>query len=72
MLKSLQSLLTIGAPAVERDPEGIDGDFGSKTKAAVHAFQAWGGVTENGVVGKQTWSVSLHARQVQRWKLQWA
>jgi hypothetical protein len=25
------------------------------------AFQAWGGVAQDGVVGDQTWSVSLHA-----------
>jgi peptidoglycan hydrolase-like protein with peptidoglycan-binding domain len=27
----------------------------------VEAFQGWGGVAVDGVVGDQTWSVSLHA-----------
>jgi peptidoglycan hydrolase-like protein with peptidoglycan-binding domain len=36
-------------------------DFGPNTKASVKAFQVWGGVTSDGVVGDQTWAVSLHA-----------
>jgi peptidoglycan hydrolase-like protein with peptidoglycan-binding domain len=27
----------------------------------VEAFQSWGGVSADGIVGDQTWSVSLHA-----------
>jgi hypothetical protein len=42
-------------------PQGIDGIFGPHTKASVEAFQAWGGVAADGIVGDQTWSVSLHA-----------
>ncbi len=42
-------------------PQGIDGDFGPHTPASVEAFQSWGGVTVDEVVGDQTWSVSLHA-----------
>jgi peptidoglycan hydrolase-like protein with peptidoglycan-binding domain len=42
-------------------PGTIDGAFGPHTKASVEAFQAWGGVSSDGVVGDQTWSVSLHA-----------
>jgi peptidoglycan hydrolase-like protein with peptidoglycan-binding domain len=38
-----------------------DGIFGPKTKAGVDAFQQWGGVTIDGIVGDQTWAVSLHA-----------
>ena len=49
------------AGAVDHDPQGIDGDFGPHTKAAVVAFQAWGGVAQDGIVGDQTWAVSLHA-----------
>jgi peptidoglycan hydrolase-like protein with peptidoglycan-binding domain len=61
-VKSLQTLLTSGAPgAWNTTPMGIDGDFGPHTKASVEAFQAWGGVSADGVVGDQTWSVSLHA-----------
>jgi peptidoglycan hydrolase-like protein with peptidoglycan-binding domain len=59
---SLQTLLTNGAPGQwNTTPQGIDGIFGPHTKAAVEAFQDWGGVAEDGIVGDQTWSVSLHA-----------
>ncbi len=62
VVRSLQTLLTNGA---EGDwsvtPQGIDGQFGPLTKASVEAFQSWGGVTVDGIVGDQTWSVSLHA-----------
>ena len=62
VVKSLQTLLTNGAPgAWNVTPEGIDGNFGPKTEAAVKAFQSWGGVTADGIVGDQTWAVSLHA-----------
>jgi len=58
----LQEVLTNGAPGEwVTTPQGIDGNFGPKTKASVEAFQGWGGVTKDGVVGDQTWSVSLHA-----------
>jgi hypothetical protein len=42
-------------------PGAIDGIFGPNTKASVEAFQTWGGVSSDGVVGDQTWAVSLHA-----------
>ena len=59
---SLQTLLTNGASGQwVTTPQGIDGDFGPNTKASVEAFQAWGGVVVDGIVGDQTWSVSLHA-----------
>jgi peptidoglycan hydrolase-like protein with peptidoglycan-binding domain len=62
VVSSLQTLLTNGAPGQWiTTPQGIDGDFGPHTKAAVVAFQAWGGVAVDGVVGDQTWAVSLHA-----------
>ena len=62
VVASLQTLLTNGAPGLwNTTPQGIDGDFGPHTKASVEAFQAWGGVTADGVVGDSTWSVSLHA-----------
>jgi peptidoglycan hydrolase-like protein with peptidoglycan-binding domain len=39
---SLQTLLTNGAPGQWiTTPQGIDGNFGPHTKAAVIAFQAW-------------------------------
>jgi peptidoglycan hydrolase-like protein with peptidoglycan-binding domain len=62
VVRSLQTLLTNGAPGQwGTTPRGIDADFGPHTKASVEAFQAWGGVAVDGVVGDQTWSVSLHA-----------
>jgi peptidoglycan hydrolase-like protein with peptidoglycan-binding domain len=62
IVTSLQTLLTNGAPGHwGTTPLGIDGDFGPNTKASVEAFQSWGGVTVDGIVGDQTWSVSLHA-----------
>ena len=42
-------------------PQGIDGIFGPHTRAAVEAFQSWGGAAVDGIVGDQTWSVSMHA-----------
>jgi peptidoglycan hydrolase-like protein with peptidoglycan-binding domain len=62
VVKSLQTLLTNGATGQwNTTPDGIDGDFGAHTRAAVEAFQAWGGVGIDGIVGDQTWAVSLHA-----------
>jgi hypothetical protein len=57
----LQQVLTNGAPgAWNTGPGPIDGAFGPHTKASVEAFQAWGGVPADGVVGDETWLVSLH------------
>ena len=62
VVSSLQTLLTNGAPGQWiTTPQGIDGNFGPHTKAAVVAFQTWGGVAQDGIVGDQTWAVSLHA-----------
>lgn len=62
VVTSLQTVLTNGAPGQWiATPQGIDGIFGPHTKASVEAFQAWGGVAVDGIVGDQTWSVSLHA-----------
>src|ERR1700736_3973709 len=62
VVRSLQTLLTNGALGEwGTTPQGIDGIFGPETKASVEAFQTWGGVTVDGVVGDQTWAVSLHA-----------
>jgi len=61
VVRSLQTLLTNGASEWGTTPQGIDGDFGPHTKASVKAFQIWGGVAADGIVGDQTWSVSLHA-----------
>ena len=61
VVKSLQNVLSNGASDWGTAPGPIDGDFGPKTKASVIAFQKWGGVTPDGIVGDQTWAVSLHA-----------
>jgi peptidoglycan hydrolase-like protein with peptidoglycan-binding domain len=62
VVESLQTVLTNGAPGQWNvTPQGLDGIFGPHTEASVKAFQTWGGVAADGVVGDQTWSVSLHA-----------
>jgi peptidoglycan hydrolase-like protein with peptidoglycan-binding domain len=62
VVRSLQQVLANGAPGQwNTSPGAIDGDFGPNTRASVQAFQTWGGVTVDGVVGDQTWAVSLHA-----------
>jgi peptidoglycan hydrolase-like protein with peptidoglycan-binding domain len=62
VVKNLQQVLANGAPgAWNTGPGAVDGSFGPNTKAAVEAFQAWGGVPSDGVIGDRTWSVSLHA-----------
>ena len=62
VVRALQTLLTNGASgAWNVTPQGIDGNFGPHTEASVQAFQTWGGVASDGVVGDLTWAVSLHA-----------
>lgn len=57
----LQTVLRNGKEEWGTGPGGVDGKFGPKTRASVEAFQGWGGVDVDGVVGEQTWDVSLHA-----------
>jgi peptidoglycan hydrolase-like protein with peptidoglycan-binding domain len=62
VVKSLQQVLSNGASGQwNTSPGAIDGEFGPDTKASVQAFQAWGGIASDGVVGDQTWGISLHA-----------
>jgi len=62
VVRHLQTVLTNGAPGQwGTTSQGVDGDFGPHTRASVEAFQAWGRVGVDGVVGDQTWAVSLHA-----------
>jgi peptidoglycan hydrolase-like protein with peptidoglycan-binding domain len=62
VVRALQTVLTNGASGQwGTTPQGIDGIFGPHTKASVIAFQKWGGVPQDGIVGDQTWDVSLHA-----------
>jgi peptidoglycan hydrolase-like protein with peptidoglycan-binding domain len=61
-VRSLQQVLTNGASGQwNTTPGAVDGNFGPRTKASVKAFQTWGGVASDGVVGDQTWGVPLHA-----------
>lgn len=36
-------------------PLRVDGDFGSRTYAAVYDYQYWNGLSQDGEVGPQTW-----------------
>jgi len=61
VVKNLQRVLSTGGAEWGVTPGAIDGQFGPKTKSSVIAFQKWGGVAQDGIVGDQTWAVSLHA-----------
>jgi peptidoglycan hydrolase-like protein with peptidoglycan-binding domain len=62
VVRSLQEVLLNGASGQwYTAPGAFDGEFGPYTKISVQAFQTWGGVKADGVVGDQTWAVSLHA-----------
>jgi peptidoglycan hydrolase-like protein with peptidoglycan-binding domain len=45
---------------------GSTGVFGSQARGSVEAFQAWGGVATDGIVGDRSWSVFLHAASATR------
>ena len=54
-VQSVQGLLQ-----ARSHPEvAIDGDYGPITRAAVMDLQEWGGVTVDGIVGRETWPVLL-------------
>jgi peptidoglycan hydrolase-like protein with peptidoglycan-binding domain len=61
IVSALQALLSNGEGEWGLGPKGVDGIFGPNTKASVEAFQAWGSVPVDGVVGDRTWTVSLRA-----------
>ena len=52
-VKTLQNMLR----AKGFDAGASDGNFGAKTLNAVLCFQGSAGLTQDGVVGEQTWSV---------------
>lgn len=59
-VKALQRMLyAMGYALGTKNP--IDGDFGSKTDAAVRAYQNDQGLTADGIVGVKTWSKLLGA-----------
>jgi peptidoglycan hydrolase-like protein with peptidoglycan-binding domain len=57
----MPSLRAARRPSPDAYTPAGEGNFGPATEASVKAFQAWGGVAKDGVVGDQTWAVSLHA-----------
>jgi peptidoglycan hydrolase-like protein with peptidoglycan-binding domain len=62
VVRHLQEVLTNGADQQwNTQPGPVDGQFGPKTRASVEAFQKWGQVSQDGIVGDHTWDVSLHA-----------
>jgi peptidoglycan hydrolase-like protein with peptidoglycan-binding domain len=62
VVRSLQEVLLSGASGQwYTAPGALDGEFGPYTKVSVQAFQTWGGVKADGVVGDETWAVSLRA-----------
>jgi peptidoglycan hydrolase-like protein with peptidoglycan-binding domain len=62
VVSAMQEVLrTYGGAGAPTDPGPIDGIFGSKTEAAVRAYQTDRGVTVDGIVGDQTWWVPAGA-----------
>jgi peptidoglycan hydrolase-like protein with peptidoglycan-binding domain len=61
VVRHLQTALTNGPGQSGTPPPGIDGDFGPRARASVQAFQRWGRVGVDGVVGDQSWAVSPQA-----------
>ena len=54
------TVLQIALGMLGYDPGGVDGSYGSATKAAVRAYQGAAGLTVDGLVGPLTWT-SLQA-----------
>jgi peptidoglycan hydrolase-like protein with peptidoglycan-binding domain len=62
VVRQLQAVLGSGAAGQwGTTPGPIDGIFGPRTRASVIAFQAWAHIGRDGIVGDQTWAVSLRA-----------
>jgi peptidoglycan hydrolase-like protein with peptidoglycan-binding domain len=61
VVRSLQTVLANGVGEWGTAPGAIDGQFGPHTRGSVEALQKWGHVAVDGIVGDQTWDVSLHA-----------
>ena len=52
-----KGLRAFGGANTATDPGPIDGSFGSRTEAAVRAYQSQHSLTADGIVGDQTWWV---------------
>jgi peptidoglycan hydrolase-like protein with peptidoglycan-binding domain len=66
VVSSLQKVVTNGALVQRTAPGPIDGTFRPLTRTSVKALQALGGAATDGILGDQTWSVSLHAASATR------
>jgi peptidoglycan hydrolase-like protein with peptidoglycan-binding domain len=62
-VKTLQRMLI--AKGYSCGSSGADGSFGSGTKSGVIKFQKAKGLTQDGIVGKNTWTALLKACQIQ-------
>ena len=47
------------AVARGNDPKGLDGDFGPNTETATKAFQKAKSLSEDGIIGQNTWGKLL-------------
>ena len=64
VVKALQKALNEGRGdfAPSSNPVlALDGDYGPHTATAVRGTQAQGGIPADGIVGLQTWALSVHA-----------
>jgi peptidoglycan hydrolase-like protein with peptidoglycan-binding domain len=64
VVKALQKALNEGRGdfAPSSNPVlALDGDFGPHTETAVRGTQTMGGIPSDGIVGLQTWALSVHA-----------
>jgi peptidoglycan hydrolase-like protein with peptidoglycan-binding domain len=61
VVRGLQTVLADGAGEWGTAPGAVDGRFGPHTQASVEALQKWGHAMVDGIVGDQTWDISLHA-----------
>jgi peptidoglycan hydrolase-like protein with peptidoglycan-binding domain len=61
VVRNLQTVLHDGVSNWGTGPGPRDGQFGPRTRASVEAFQRWGRVSADGVVGDRTWAVNLGA-----------
>tara|TARA_R110002020_G_scaffold401330_1_gene611557 strand:- start:2329 stop:9483 length:7155 start_codon:yes stop_codon:yes gene_type:complete len=62
---NLEQLANAPSPISGVDPQGVDGLFGPNTKSAVLAFQAHAAITEDGIVGLETWTALTDALAAQ-------